>query len=45
MARRAGNRDRTMERTWKATSPVSSASPITSIVTAAQVEGRSRGSR
>jgi hypothetical protein len=34
MARRAGNRDRTMERTWKATSPMNSASPITSIVTA-----------
>jgi hypothetical protein len=34
-----------MERTWKATSPMNSASPITSIVTATQVEERFRGSR
>jgi len=43
--RRAGNRDTTIQRTWKATSQMSTTSPIASIVTATQVEKWSRGSR
>ncbi len=45
MARRPGNGDRTIERIWKATSPMNTTSPITRIVTAPRVEEWSRGSR
>jgi hypothetical protein len=44
MARRPGNGDRRIARTWNATSPANTTSPITSIVTAAQAEEWFRGS-
>ena len=45
MARRPGNGEAMIERTWKTTSAMSTTSPITSMVTAAPVEAWSRGSR
>ena len=43
-ARRPGNGDRVIERAWNATSPMNTASPMTSIVTAIPVEEWSSGS-
>jgi len=45
MALSFGYRDVATQRTWTATSPVSSTSPITSIVMASQREEWFRGSR
>ena len=42
---RSRNRDTRIERTWKVISAMSATSPVTSIVTAAPGEVRSRGSR
>jgi hypothetical protein len=45
VARSAGNRDRVMTRTWTATRTMNPASPMSRMVTAADVEEWSRGSR